>query len=91
MTSLLLAILIITGSVIGLAILAVLSDMITLKTSAAIKGLYSALLICLLLLVSVLAIKLLSESDKTWRPSFKSSDSCDKKNPPFWCDMQAGE
>ena len=87
MTSLLLAILIITGSIIGLTILAVLSDVITLKTSAAIKGLYSALFICLLLLVSVLAIKLLSENDKTWLPSFKSSDSCDKKNPPFWCDM----
>ena len=75
----------IVSSAIGLMILLVLSDIITLKTRANIKRLYNALLICLLLLVSALAIKLIAENNKIELQPSKNSDFCDKDNAPFWC------
>ena len=91
MISLLLIILTVISSTIGLIILLVLTDIIALKNNSGIKVLYSALVITLLLLVFVLATKFISESDGDWLPSFKSSDSCNKKDPPFWCDLDTGD
>ena len=77
------------SSAIGLIILLVMADVLTLKKPSNIKTLYSALIVAVLLIILTFSGKyLFSDKHNDWLPSFKSSDSCDKPDAPFWCDLE---
>jgi len=74
--------------VIGLVIILIRADIISLKTSSRIKVLYSALIITLLLLFLGFSTKLLStDNGQMWLDSFSNNGDCDKPNRPYWCEL----
>lgn len=84
----LLLILIFASLMIGLAIVLVHTDIISLKNASRVKILYSALVICLLLLVITFSAKLLSTDEgKKWLDSFSNNGDCDKPDRPYWCEL----
>ncbi len=77
------------SSAIGLIILLVLADVLSLKKPSNIKTLYSALIVSVLLIIITFSSKyLFSDEHNNWLPSFDSSDSCNKPDRPFWCDLE---
>ena len=81
--------LVVISSAIGLIILLVLADVLSLKKPSNIKTLYSALVVSVLLIILTFSSKyLFSDEHNKWLPSFDSSDSCNKPDRPFWCDLE---
>ena len=73
---------------IGMVILLVLANVLTLKKPSNIKILFNALIFSLLAFVTVLSGKYIFSSEHNdWLPNFQDSDSCDKPDRPYWCEI----
>jgi hypothetical protein len=73
---------------IGLIIIFVQTELVSLKDALSLKLLYSALAICLLLSVITFSAKLFStDAGKKWLDSFSDNGDCEKPNRPYWCEL----
>lgn len=77
-------VLVIISLAIGIMVALIATKIIELSSQANNKMIYSILVISLFILVICLFTKVLLHSTD------QSADECQKKDPPFWCHLDAG-